>query len=127
MFSDGSLRSAGSVSTASEFKKVSNFDRNSDNRSGNTAILETSQEIGLLQTPIPGCIAPFATFDHEMRRNMENAMSTTNLLHILTTDQLGEGEILVRFSDGTTAVFDCAELEKLRPRRKEMPIERKIA
>ncbi len=54
-------------------------------------------------------------------------MSTTKLLHILTTDQLGEDDVLVRFSDGTTAVFESAELEKLRPRRKEMPAERKIA
>jgi hypothetical protein len=54
-------------------------------------------------------------------------MSTTNVLHILTTDQLDEGEVLVRFSDGTTAVFEGAELEKLRPRRKEISAERKIA
>jgi len=54
-------------------------------------------------------------------------MSATKLLHILTTDKLDQDEILVRFSDGTTAVFDSAELENLRPRRKDISGERKIA
>ena len=54
-------------------------------------------------------------------------MSTTGLLHILSTDHLTEDEVLVRFSDGSTAVFESAELEKLRPRRKEIVPERKIA
>jgi hypothetical protein len=54
-------------------------------------------------------------------------MSTIHLLHILTTDKLGEDEVLVRFSDGTTAVYESEELEKLRPRRKEISTERKIA
>lgn len=54
-------------------------------------------------------------------------MSTTNLLHIVTTDYLAEDEVLVRFSDGTTAVFEMDELEKLRPRRKEIVEDRKIA
>jgi hypothetical protein len=54
-------------------------------------------------------------------------MSTTKLLHILTTDRLDENEVLVRFSDGTTAVFESSELEKLRPRPKEIDQERKIA
>jgi len=58
---------------------------------------------------------------------MENAMSAMKLLHILTTDRLDEDEVLVRFSDGTTAVFESAELEKLRPRRKEGMEERRIA
>ncbi len=49
------------------------------------------------------------------------------LLHILSTDQLEENEILVRFSDGSTAVYESAELEKLRPRRKEIIDERRIA
>ena len=47
-------------------------------------------------------------------------------LFVVEDPEFGK-EVLVRFSDGTTAVFDGAELEKLRPRRKEMPIERKIA
>jgi len=54
-------------------------------------------------------------------------MSTTKLLHILTTDRLDGDEVLVQFSDGTTAVFESSELEKLRPRRKEITEERKIA
>ena len=54
-------------------------------------------------------------------------MSTIGLLHILTTDYLAGGEVLVRFSDGTTAVFEMDELENLRPRRKEIVFDRKIA
>lgn len=54
-------------------------------------------------------------------------MPATKLLHILTTDQLDENEVLVRFSDGTTAVYESAELENLRPRRKEIVQQRKIA
>jgi hypothetical protein len=56
--------------------------------------------------------------------NLEAAMSA---LLILTTDRLDENEVLVRFADGTTAVFESAELEKLRPRRKEVIEERRIA
>jgi hypothetical protein len=55
---------------------------------------------------------------------MEDAMSA---LLILTTDRLDENEVLVRFADGTTAVYESAELEKLRPRRKEAIQERRIA
>ncbi len=54
-------------------------------------------------------------------------MSATKLLHILSTDVLDEDEVLVRFSDGTTAVYESAEFEKLRPRRKEVFDERRIA
>ena len=54
-------------------------------------------------------------------------MSTTKLLHILTTAPLDDDDILVRFSDGTTAVYESSELEKLRPRRKEISAELKIA
>ncbi len=54
-------------------------------------------------------------------------MSTMRLLHIVSTDYLAEDEMLVRFSDGSTAVFEGAELEKLRPRRKEIVEERKTA
>ncbi len=53
-------------------------------------------------------------------------MSNTKLMHILDTDSLPEGEMLVRFSDGTTEVFDGDELEELRPRRKAMDQERAI-
>ncbi len=54
-------------------------------------------------------------------------MSAMKLLHILTTDRLDENEVLVRFADGTTAVYESAELEKLRPKRKEITEERRIA
>ena len=54
-------------------------------------------------------------------------MPTATLLHILSTHHLADDEVLVRFSDGTTAVFDSSELENLRPRRKQAIPERKIA
>ena len=54
-------------------------------------------------------------------------MPAAKLLHILSTDALDANEILVRFSDGTTAVYESAELEKLRPRRKDIYDERRIA
>ena len=54
-------------------------------------------------------------------------MLTSNLLHILSTDYLAGDEVLVRLSDGTTAVFELDELEKLRPHRKEIVHDRKRA
>jgi len=54
-------------------------------------------------------------------------MPTATLLHILTTVYLAEDEVLVRFSDGTTAIYEMDELEKLRPRPKQIVHERKIA
>jgi hypothetical protein len=44
-------------------------------------------------------------------------MSIPRLLHIVNTDFV-DNEVLVRFSDGTTAVYDPEELEKLRPHAK---------
>ncbi len=55
------------------------------------------------------------------------AMATSRLLHILNTDLLAGNEVLVRFSDGTSAIYDGEELEKLRPRRKQDPADRQIA
>ena len=40
--------------------------------------------------------------------------------HILTTKFLEGDEVLVQFSDGTAAVFEAEELEKLRPVPKRM-------
>jgi hypothetical protein len=53
----------------------------------------------------------------------ERSMSLPRLLHIVNTD-FRDDEVLVRFSDGTSAVYDAEELEKLRPRRKyiEQPL-----
>jgi hypothetical protein len=39
-------------------------------------------------------------------------------LHIITTRFLDGNEVLVGFSDGTAAIFEAEELEKLRPRPK---------
>ena len=40
--------------------------------------------------------------------------------HILTTKFLEGNEVLVSFSDGTAAIFEAEELEKLRPVPKRM-------
>ena len=40
--------------------------------------------------------------------------------HILTTKFLEGNEVLVHFSDGTAAIFEAEELEKLRPIPKRM-------
>jgi hypothetical protein len=49
----------------------------------------------------------------------ENVMPA-RLLHIIQTDYVRDGEMLVKFSDGTSAIYETEELEKLRPRRKEL-------
>ena len=54
-------------------------------------------------------------------------MPTATLLHILTTDYLVDDQVLVRFSNGTTAIYEMDELEKLRPRPKQVIDERRIA
>jgi hypothetical protein len=40
--------------------------------------------------------------------------------HILTTKFLEGNEVLVHFSDGTAAIFEAEELEKLRPTPKQL-------
>ena len=40
-------------------------------------------------------------------------------LHIITTSFLEDNEVLVHFSDGTAAIYDEDELEKLRPKPKQ--------
>ena len=39
-------------------------------------------------------------------------------LHIITTRFLEGNEVFVRFSDGTAAIYEVEELEKLRPKPK---------
>jgi hypothetical protein len=43
------------------------------------------------------------------------AFATRKPLHIVATSFLDEHDVLVHFSDGTTAVYEAEELEKLRP------------
>jgi hypothetical protein len=57
----------------------------------------------------------------------ENAMPASRILHIVATDSYREGEIVVRFADGTSAIYQSEELEKLRLRRKDVTEERRIA
>lgn len=40
-------------------------------------------------------------------------------LHIITTRFLEGNEVFVRFSDGTAAIYEAEELEKLRPKPKQ--------
>ena len=40
--------------------------------------------------------------------------------HILSTRFLDGNEVLVQFSDGTAAIFEAEELEKLRPKPKQV-------
>lgn len=40
--------------------------------------------------------------------------------HILTTKFLAGNEVLVHFSDGSAAIFEAEELEKLRPTPKQI-------
>jgi hypothetical protein len=50
-------------------------------------------------------------------------------LHIITTSFLNGNEVLVGFSDGTAAIFEAEELEKLRPRPKHVlpgPVQRPL-
>ena len=42
------------------------------------------------------------------------------LFHILSTSALEGSEMLVTFADGTSAVYDAEELEKLRPKPKRV-------
>jgi hypothetical protein len=45
-------------------------------------------------------------------------MPTRKPLHIVETSFLDGNEVLVGFSDGTAAIYEAEELEKLRPIRK---------
>lgn len=54
-------------------------------------------------------------------------MPASRILHIVATDNYRDGEIVVRFADGTSAIYLSEELEKLRPRRKDLSDERRIA
>ena len=47
------------------------------------------------------------------------AMSTRKPLHIITTSFLDDNEVLLCFSDGTAAIYEAEELEKLRPAPKQ--------
>jgi hypothetical protein len=47
------------------------------------------------------------------------AKSPRKTLHIITTSFLDGDEVLVNFSDGTAAIFEAEELEKLRPAPKQ--------
>jgi hypothetical protein len=46
--------------------------------------------------------------------------SRGRLLHILATSALAGDEVLVHFSDGSSAIYEMEELEKLRPTPKKV-------
>jgi hypothetical protein len=53
---------------------------------------------------------------------MGNARKT---LHIIATDFSHGNDVLVRFSDGSAAIYEAEELEKLRPTPKQtLPVDR---
>jgi hypothetical protein len=52
--------------------------------------------------------------------NSEESKCTPKPLHILTTSFLEGNDVLVGFSDGTAAIFEAEELEKLRPTPKQI-------
>jgi hypothetical protein len=51
---------------------------------------------------------------------LEGAKSARKPLHIVATDSLEGNEVLVRFSDGSAAIYEAEELEKLRPTPKQL-------
>jgi len=53
-----------------------------------------------------------------LNRNPEPTIKTRKTLHIVDTAFLNGSEVLVSFSDGTAAVYEAEELEKLRPAAK---------
>jgi hypothetical protein len=46
-------------------------------------------------------------------------LSARKPLHIVSTTFLDGNDVLVGFSDGTTAIYEAEELEKLRPSPKQ--------
>jgi hypothetical protein len=49
---------------------------------------------------------------------VDKARHARKALHIVTTSFLESNEVLVGYSDGTGAIFEAEELEKLRPKPK---------
>jgi hypothetical protein len=56
----------------------------------------------------------------------ERLLSLRKTLHIVQTSFLDGNEVLVRFSDGTAAIYEAEELEKLRPSPKQMVEDRRV-
>jgi len=50
----------------------------------------------------------------------QRVLSTRKPLHIIQTKFLEGNEVLVHFSDGSSALYEAEELEKLRPSAKKM-------
>lgn len=50
----------------------------------------------------------------------DKLMSTRKPLHIIQTDFLDGNDVMLHFSDGTAAIYEAEELEKLRPVPKEI-------
>jgi len=51
---------------------------------------------------------------------LESSGSGRKPFHILSTSSLEGNEVLVNFSDGSAAIFEAEELEKLRPKPKRI-------
>lgn len=52
--------------------------------------------------------------------DLGNAPSGRKPFHIVNTTRLAENEVLVHYSDGSAALFEAEELEKLRPTPKQI-------
>lgn len=50
----------------------------------------------------------------------DKPISLRKALHIIDTISLEGNEVLVRFSDGASAIYEAEELEKLRPAPKQI-------
>jgi hypothetical protein len=50
----------------------------------------------------------------------DQTKSVRKTLHIIDTIFLAGNEVLVHFSDGTAAIYEAEELEKLRPAPKQL-------
>jgi len=51
---------------------------------------------------------------------MQSRSSRGRLLHIVSTSPLADDEVLVNFADGSSAIYEMEELEKLRPTAKKV-------
>lgn len=52
--------------------------------------------------------------------SMQTQHKRDGLLHILSTSPVGQNEVLVSFADGSSAIYEAEELEKLRPTPKKI-------
>lgn len=57
---------------------------------------------------------------HSLTPIADKLMSSRKPLHIIQTDFLDGNDVMLHFSDGTAAIYEAEELEKLRPIPKQI-------